>query len=94
MFRFTLSGRVLRKLVYIGHTNLMIEADAANASLVSCIVRDERLKEIVDCTTRTGSSVRIDGAIEWHHTITPNSACCFFHFAAESVAETDEGACP
>lgn len=94
MFRFTLSGRVLRKLVYIGHTILVIEADAANASAVSCIVRDDRLKEAVDCKTSTGSTVRIDGSIEWHHTITPNSACCFFHFAARSVAETDEGACP
>ncbi len=94
MFRFTLSGRVLRKLVYIGHTILVIEVDAANASVVSCIVRDERLKETVDCTTRTGSAVRVDGSIEWHHAVTPNSACCFFHFAARSVAETDEGACP
>ncbi|MBN8607016.1 MAG: hypothetical protein J0L81_08880 [Caulobacterales bacterium] len=61
MFRFTLCGRVLRKLVYIGHTILVIEADPANASAVSCIVRDERLKEAVDCKIRTGTMARSNG---------------------------------
>jgi hypothetical protein len=92
MFRFTLVGRVVRKLVYIGHTVLVIEADRANASLVCCVVRDQGLKQGVDDEIRTCGSVRVDGQIEWFHAISPNAACCYFHFVAESVVHVDDGA--
>jgi hypothetical protein len=84
----------VRKLVYVGHTILVIEADAANASLVSCIVRDESLKDTADYAIRTDAGVRIEGSIEWFHQVTPNSSCCFFQFVAEAVEHVDDGARP
>jgi hypothetical protein len=86
MFRFTLSGRVVRKLVYIGHTILLIEPDPANASNIACLVRDEDLKEMVDYGIRTDASVRIEGSIEWVQAVTPDAGCGLVRLVAEMVS--------
>lgn len=92
MFRFTLAGRVVRKLVYIGHTILVIEVDRANASFISCFVRDEDLKNKVDYGIATNGMVQVDGSIQWSNTVPPDAACCLVRFVAEIVAHIDDGA--
>lgn len=92
MFRFTLSGRVVRKLVYIGHTILVIEIDPANASFISCFVRDEDLKNTVDYGIATHGVVQIEGSIEWPNGDAPQATCCLFRFIAETVEYVDDGA--
>lgn len=92
MFRFTLSGRVVRKLVYIGHTILVIEANRADPSFISCYVRDEDLKNGVDFGIATDGLVQVEGSIEWSNAVAPNATCCLVHFVAETVKHVDDGA--
>jgi hypothetical protein len=90
MFRFTLTGRVVQRLICLNHTMLLIDSGHPTwPCLVSCTVRDDTLKAVVDRDFGIDSVVSVEGEIEWFMSCAERSACFTFFFIAETVEAAD-----